>query len=160
MKLTKSILCISLFYIIFISGCIHRIKPTDVCEVNIPVSQLYSNDDFDYIDFFDFSIDIARENNFQPVWDYDKDRKLIVFGNDNIDTMPGHKMVVYMWVENPYSGSVDNICINYYILKVKGSVISDGIAKDTILNFKDELEHKYSERIEDMKRIYKKYQTN
>jgi hypothetical protein len=160
MKLKKLILCISLFSIILISSCVSSIKPTDVCEFNIPVSQLYANEDFNYVDFFDFSIDIARENNFQPVWEYDKDRELIVFGNSKIVSMPGLKMVVYMWVENPSSGSVDNICINYQLLPVRESAISHGIAKEAMFNFKNELEQKYSERIEDMKRIYKKYQTN
>ncbi len=159
MKFNKLILGITLFSIILISGCVPAIKPTDVCEFSIPVSQLYSNKDFDYIDFFDFSIDIARENDFQPIWEYDKDRGLIVFGNYKVLTMPGLKMIVYMWVDDPSSGSSDNVCINYQILDVE-SALSHGMAKEAILNFKSELEQKYSERIEDMKRIYKKYQTN
>ena len=43
MTFKKLILSVTLFSIILISGCAPHIKPTDVCNFDLPVSQLHSN---------------------------------------------------------------------------------------------------------------------
>ncbi len=153
-EIQTKILSLALLSIIFMSGCAPHIKPTDVCNFDIPVSQLHSNENFDYIDFFDFSIDIAKENGFQPPMKYDKDAGLIVFGSKKMHSMPGLKMIVYMWVDE----ASENVCMNYHILHVEGTALSDGIARENMLNFKNDLEEGYALRIENMERIFKKYQ--
>lgn len=144
------------FSLITLSACAPTIKPTDSCKIDIPVTEFSSNNNFDYIDFFDFSVDVAKENNFQPPMLYDKEKGLIVFGNEEILEMPGLKMVVYMWVDNPQS--VDEICINSQLLDTRAGTVTEGMANESLLNFKEELISGYNQRIDDMERIYKKYQ--
>lgn len=160
MKTKKIIFYTLIFAVVLISGCAPKVKPTDICKYDIPISKIYFGEEFDFIDFFDLAIEIAKDNHFQPPMEYDKNEGLLVFGNEEVDTMPGLKMVVYMWLGNSPSGTIDNVCINSQILEVKGSSLTEGTSKEAILTFKEALERKYSEKLENIKRLRKKYQTN
>ncbi len=67
-------------------------------------------------------------------------------------------MVVFMWVDNPSSGEIEKVCINSQLLEVRGGSMTEGIASEALLNYKIELVKKYKKHVEDMQRIFKKYQ--
>lgn len=160
MKFKTAIIFFALSSALFISGCAQKIKPTDICKYKISTSDLSQSGAFDYIDFYDFAIEVSKENNFQPPMKYDKEHGSLVFGDEEVDTMPGLKMIVFMWLDNQHSESAENVCMNYQIIEIDGEPVTEGIADGAIFKFKKELEQKYTERLTEMRRIYDKYQQN
>ena len=156
-KITLSVVAIA---VLLVSGCSPKLKPTDNCRYNIHVSDLYSVEDFNYIDFFDLAVEVSKDHNFPPPMKYDKSDGLLVFGHEDVDTMPGHKMVVYMWVDSPFQVMTENVCLNFQILDVRGSYLTDSTTAPIMIDFINDLEDKYKKYIEDTKRIMEKYQVN
>lgn len=160
MNINKITLFVAALAVLLVSGCSPKLKPTDNCRYNIHVSDLYSVEDFNYIDFFDIAVEVSKEHNFPPPMKYDRSDGILVFGHEDVDTMPGHKVVVYMWVDNPSQGMTENVCINFQILDVRASYLTDSSTGQIINDFTSELEKKYTEHIENTNRIMEKYQVN
>ena len=64
------------------------------------VSQMCPIERFDTVEFLDLAIEVAKEKHFPPPMEYDKNNGKLMFGHEDVDTMPGHKMVVYMWTDD------------------------------------------------------------
>ena len=146
--------------IILLSGCAKKIEPTDICKFKIPVSSFETGQNFDYIDFFDVAIEEAKDHSFPPPMQYDKRQGLLVFGHKDVETMPGHKMVVYVWSDSSSNQPGGDLCINYQILDVKGSFLTETSSDRIIIDYMDELKNRYKTKIEDTNRLMKKYQMN
>lgn len=160
MNINKTTFFVAALAVLLVSGCSPTLKPTDNCRHNIHVSDLYSAEDFNYIDFFDIAVEVSKDHNFPPPMQYDRSEGILVFGHEDVDTMPGHKIVVYVWADNPSQGLTENVCINFQILDVRGSYLTDSSTEQIITDFTSDLLKQYSEHIENTKRIMEKYQVN
>lgn len=146
--------------IIILSGCAQKIEPTDNCKFKIPVSSFEGGKNLDYVDFFDVAIEEAKNHSFPPPMQYDKRQGLLIFGHEDVETMPGQKMVVYVWSNSSNNRPEGDICINYQILEVKGSYLTETSSDQITLKYMDKLKNRYKTKIEETKRLMEKYQMN
>lgn len=158
---TKVLNLVLLFaFLLLFSGCASKVRPTDVCKYPIPISELGSGSDFDAVEFFDLAIEVAKEHKFAPPMKYDHGTGLLVFGHEDVETMPGLKMVTYMWVDSQVADMVENVCVNIQLLDVKASSLDPVTAGRVIEEFEDDLKQAYQDKIENNKRIMEKYNVN
>lgn len=154
-----TLLLISLFFL-FLPGCASKTKPTDVCWHPIAVSEKFSEKSIDATDYFDLAVEVAKDHHFPPPMKYDKNNGVLIFGHEKIKTMPGEKMVVYMWVPNKEVYFAQDICVNTHILDVKGSALNKSVSTQIISNFVDDLNRRYQAKIDNNRRIMNKYNVN
>lgn len=151
---------IALFSALIFVGCATKIAPTNVCKYKIEVSEIGAENGIDAIDFFDMAIDVAKEHRFPPPMTYDKNVGMLVFGHEDVSTMPGLKMVVYMWVPNEDLSATENICINTQQLESRETLISESMAAEKVANFTNDLEDRYKEKLENTERLMRKFNLN
>ena len=153
-------LLLVLAFFILLTACSSKVKPTDVCKYPIPISELYPSAQFDPTEFYDLAIEVASEHNFAPPMKYDKSVGLLVFGHEDVETMPGLKMVTYMWLDTPVEDMVEHVCVNIQILDVKASSLNPVTAGEIVEQFQEDLKKAYVEKMRNNERLMEKYNVN
>jgi len=154
-----ALILISLLFLI-LSGCASKTKPTDDCWYPISVSDNFSDNSIDATEYFDLAVEVAKDHHFPPPMLYDKNNGLLIFGHEKIKTMPGEKMVVYMWVPDKQVYAARNLCVNTQILDVKGSALNKSASSHIVSNFVNDLNRRYQAKLDNNKAIMERYNVN
>jgi len=160
MKFTDIYKLFVFVFLLLLPGCGSKVVPTDVCKYQISVSDLDADKEIDVIDFFDLAIEVSKDHMFPPPMKYDKNVGMLVFGHEDVNTMPGLKLVIYMWIPDGDLSAVQSICMNTQSLETREGPVTENNAADIVSNFVDELENRYREKEENKKRLIKKYNVN
>jgi hypothetical protein len=160
MKFTDIYYLFAIACLLLLPGCGSKAVPTDVCKYQISVSDLDTGGEIDAIEFFDLAIEVSKDHMFPPPMKYDKNVGMLVFGHEDVDTMPGLKLVVYMWAPNGDLSAVQNICVNSQALETREGPVTENNAAEIVSTFVADLENRYREKEENKRRLINKYNVN